>query len=243
MDVRFELTQGLGLVEERTFRFTSEEQPYGFFNVGSKICEVVPWSHAGTLGVRPGWYIAAVDGEELLGAMPNYCRRVPAVTTEEVQKILRAKRAQVLRVGRPLELIFWTKPAMFEKPPEVVNPRYEASSAAELVSILVACYGSVISAWDTALDLDGNGKLDYGEFLSACRAVGFNGSLKRIFSELADDDGLVSITSLDPTCKMDFAQGRCAVCTLPNPCEVHSEQHQRSLTLERRRNIVERGAH
>eukprot|EP00747_Dinoflagellata_sp_TGD_P056952 gnl/TRDRNA2_/TRDRNA2_150371_c0_seq1.p1 gnl/TRDRNA2_/TRDRNA2_150371_c0~~gnl/TRDRNA2_/TRDRNA2_150371_c0_seq1.p1 ORF type:complete len:264 (-),score=52.22 gnl/TRDRNA2_/TRDRNA2_150371_c0_seq1:104-862(-) len=225
--------------EVRSFKFDSEKEKYGFVNVGAKVCEVTPDSLADRLGVRPGWYVALVDGEELLGATSNLCRRMPTVTTEEVRSLLREKRCLSVRQDRPVEITFWTAPARPHSPRlEDYPEELRAESVEDLKNILVELYGSIIAAWDEALDVDGSGTLDYKEFVAACRTVGFKGSLKKIYSDLdKDGGGSISIHELDPTCKMDFSKGLCFVCTLPNPCEKHSDAEQQRMALRSRKKI------
>merc|ERR1719210_1858368 len=83
--------------EVREFRFASEDDLYGFVNIGARVCQVIPGSPASKLGVLPGWYVAAVDGEELPGAMVGICRRVPGITTDELRERLRMRRAAAVR--------------------------------------------------------------------------------------------------------------------------------------------------
>jgi len=223
---------------ELEFAFSSAQDLYGFVNVGAKICEVVPGSLASRLGVAQGWHIARVDGEYLFGAWENLCRKIPSVTTDEVRELLGARRTAALRAGRPVVISFWTSP----RPSHdlIEDESFEASTSEELKHILICKYGSLVSAWETALDADNSGELDYKEFVAACRAVGFTGSLKNAYSELdKDGQGTISLSELDPTCKMDFSKGRCAVCTLPNPCERHDAHDQKRITLEKRRGIME----
>mmetsp|Transcript_6319 Transcript_6319/g.15743 ORF Transcript_6319/g.15743 Transcript_6319/m.15743 type:complete len:249 (+) Transcript_6319:19-765(+) len=222
-------------VEVRDFRFASSDDLYGFVTVGAKVCELVPRSLAYNLGVRPGWYVAAVDEQELPGAMRRLVRRVPAVSTDVVRDLLRSRRAEaVRRGGASVKLTFWTSPAPCLEEREE-DEGLEADSVDELKRILVEMYGSVYTAWNEALDKDGSGQLSYPEFVAACREVGFSGSLKRVYQELdKDNSGVISINELDPTCAMDFAKGRCVVCTLPNPCQLHVAEEQRMLALENR---------
>merc|ERR1711953_340508 len=53
-----------------------------------------------------------------------------------------------------------------------------------LKKMLVKKFGTLAAAWKNALDLDGNGRLSFGEFCEACRRLGFQGHLKEIWHEL-----------------------------------------------------------
>lgn len=215
------------------FKFTSEEEPYGFVNIGSRVCEVVPGTLAENYGVRSGWYIAIVAGEKLHGATVNLRRTVPAVTTDEVRDCLRRRRAEAMKRDCSVRVIFWISPTMIERP--VVQEGFCADSIREFKRVLVQKYGSLVAAWREALDKDGSGSLDYQEFLLACREVGFEGSLKQAYNEMdKDGSGLISLRELDPTCEMDFTIGRCCVCKLPNPCEKHTNEDQKAFTLKLR---------
>jgi len=58
-------------------------------------------------------------------------------------------------------------------------------------------YGSLVAGW-RALDTDGNVRLSHGEFLTACRKIGFHGNLKHLWKELhANGSGTISLKELD----------------------------------------------
>lgn len=232
-----------GPVATVEFQFSSPTDGYGFVNVGAKICDVVPGSLAGSLGVLPGWYLAQIDGEELPGAMSGMCRRPPQVTTDDVKARLKARRAEAFSgdAVKPVRLTFWTNPSQRVQEALQEEPM-EASSVDALKFILVQKYGSVVAAWNEVLDTDGSGQLSYKEFLDACRVVGFTGKLRHVYDELdKDGSGVISLTELDPTCAMDFTQGRCAVCTLPNPCKLHREEAQKRHTVNMRKTLESGG--
>merc|ERR1712226_438929 len=82
------------------------------------------------------------------------------------------------------------------------------------------------------------GTLTYQEFLQACRNIGFEGSLRQIFNEIdKNGNGEVSVKELDPACEIDCSRGRCFVCTLPNPCAVHSVEEQKHCVVNMRKKI------
>jgi len=226
--------------EDKLFKFNAVDDLYGFVNVGAKVCEVIPGTLASELGVRPGWYVAAIDGEELPEASSGFCRRPPLLTTEALRERLRAHRADALKQGSSVMLTFWTSATVREYPnEEEESGNVEADTVEELKRILVAKYGSVVAAWNEALDADGSGELSYREFLDACRALGFKGSLKKVFQELdKDGSGVISVNELDPTCAMDFTVGRCSVCTLPNPCSRHGPEEQKRVVITKRKTII-----
>eukprot|EP00971_Amphidinium_carterae_P061558 1218647-Amphidinium_carterae.1 len=169
-------------MEVRGFKFTKIDDIYGFVNVGAKVCEIAIGSQAHILGVKPGWYIAGIDGHELQGAMSNLCRRVPAVTTEEVRRLLRVRKRLALEMiegdekseGAMVEVLFWTAPLAFSEawPDDEEDVLMEAPNVRELRNMLVAMYGSITEAWPH-IDKGGNGQIDFKEFLKACREIGF----------------------------------------------------------------------
>eukprot|EP00928_Gymnodinium_smaydae_P039550 TRINITY_DN26996_c0_g1_i2.p1 TRINITY_DN26996_c0_g1~~TRINITY_DN26996_c0_g1_i2.p1 ORF type:complete len:536 (-),score=89.06 TRINITY_DN26996_c0_g1_i2:80-1687(-) len=61
---------------------------------------------------------------------------------------------------------------------------------------LIKKYGSLESAWE-AMDSNGDGSLQFFEFVSGCRRIQFNGNLKGIFREIARD-GELHMEDLDP---------------------------------------------
>lgn len=228
--------------EIREFCFFTEAEKYGIVNVGAKVCEVIPGSLASESGVEVGWYIAAVNGHELLGATTCLCRTAPAVTTDEVKAVLRQRRAECLMHGRPVQITFWTAPSAV-KIEYVEGPTLTAESLEVFKSILLEKYGSLVAAWTEHLDADGSGEMDYQEFVQACRAIGFQGSLKKVYREMdKDGSGSISLSELDPDVSMDFSRGRCVICTLPNPCEFHNEREQKKYLLAMRKSIM-LGAH
>jgi Ca2+-binding EF-hand superfamily protein len=69
---------------------------------------------------------------------------------------------------------------------------------AGLKNMLVSRFGSIYSGWRQALDLDGNGRLSFGEFCLALRTMGFCGNLKETFHGLdQDSDGFINLRDLD----------------------------------------------
>eukprot|EP00929_Paragymnodinium_shiwhaense_P042081 TRINITY_DN21841_c0_g1_i1.p1 TRINITY_DN21841_c0_g1~~TRINITY_DN21841_c0_g1_i1.p1 ORF type:complete len:1571 (+),score=554.59 TRINITY_DN21841_c0_g1_i1:152-4864(+) len=83
-----------------------------------------------------------------------------------------------------------------------------------LKKLLVARYGSVYTAWRQALDLDGNGRLSFGEFCTAMRDLGYIGNVRELFAYLdADLDGFIGLHELDKeTAELmaDYRQKACA---------------------------------
>eukprot|EP00397_Hematodinium_sp_SG-2012_P007485 GEMP01007531.1.p1 GENE.GEMP01007531.1~~GEMP01007531.1.p1 ORF type:complete len:686 (+),score=116.01 GEMP01007531.1:51-2108(+) len=60
-------------------------------------------------------------------------------------------------------------------------------------------YGNLVKAWSIAFDRDGNGRISFFEFSSACRALGFEGNIKKTFEEMdVDRNGAISMENFDP---------------------------------------------
>lgn len=229
--------------EIREFVFYTEAERYGMVNVGAKVCEVIPGSIASELGVEVGWYIAAVNGRELQGATVALCRTVPAATTDEVKAVLVQRRLECLMHGRPVQITFWTAPSAL-KVEYVDAPSVHAESLDEFKAILIEKYGSLVAAWTEHLDSDGSGEMDYQEFVQACRSIGFQGSLKKVYREMdKDGSGQISLNELDPHISADFSRGRCVVCTLPNPCDKHTDKEQKRYLMALRQTIMDGNPH
>jgi len=230
-----------GPVEIRSFFFSRMDQPYGFVNVGSKVCEVKEGTLADELGVKPGWHVAAVDGYELPQAIVGVRRCAPLVSTEDLRAWLRERRAWAIRSPGAVAVVlhFWRNPRpLYEQATMAEEEKLEAGSAEAFRQLLVGKCGSVAAAWE-ALDKDGSGGLDYREFVEACRGMGFQGNLRKIFAELdPSGDGVISIRELDPACLLDTNVGRCAVCTLPNPCPRHSDEEQMARVRNMRHRVA-----
>eukprot|EP00931_Biecheleriopsis_adriatica_P027604 TRINITY_DN16582_c0_g1_i1.p1 TRINITY_DN16582_c0_g1~~TRINITY_DN16582_c0_g1_i1.p1 ORF type:complete len:1009 (+),score=225.01 TRINITY_DN16582_c0_g1_i1:89-3028(+) len=74
-----------------------------------------------------------------------------------------------------------------------------ASSVDGLKVLLVNRFGNLFSGWRQALDLDGNGRLSFGEFCIALRQLGYSGNLKSAWNTLdADCDGFIQLGDFDP---------------------------------------------
>lgn len=74
-------------------------------------------------------------------------------------------------------------------------------SLEDLKHLLIVKFGSIYTAWREALDLDGNGRLSFGEFCMALRNIGFGGDVKDVWSVLEkadkEGDGFISLRGLD----------------------------------------------
>jgi len=67
-------------------------------------------------------------------------------------------------------------------------------------ALVVRC-GSLLGAWRESLDLDGNGRLSFGEFTRALSNLGFHGDIKGLWKQLRKgrpDDEFISFADLDP---------------------------------------------
>merc|ERR1719502_2357455 len=73
-------------------------------------------------------------------------------------------------------------------------------SLKDLKKQMLVNYGSIYGAWRNALDLDGNGRLSFGEFCIALRNLGYCGNFKDIWCVLDQDvDGFVQFSDIDFT--------------------------------------------
>eukprot|EP00930_Biecheleria_cincta_P033132 TRINITY_DN22945_c0_g1_i1.p1 TRINITY_DN22945_c0_g1~~TRINITY_DN22945_c0_g1_i1.p1 ORF type:complete len:1131 (+),score=224.92 TRINITY_DN22945_c0_g1_i1:60-3395(+) len=74
-----------------------------------------------------------------------------------------------------------------------------ASTLDSFKKLLVARYGTMIAAWRQGLDLDGNGRLSFGELCQALREMGFAGNALATWNALdRDGDGFIQLGDLDP---------------------------------------------
>eukprot|EP00747_Dinoflagellata_sp_TGD_P131867 gnl/TRDRNA2_/TRDRNA2_175022_c3_seq6.p1 gnl/TRDRNA2_/TRDRNA2_175022_c3~~gnl/TRDRNA2_/TRDRNA2_175022_c3_seq6.p1 ORF type:complete len:698 (+),score=152.51 gnl/TRDRNA2_/TRDRNA2_175022_c3_seq6:71-2164(+) len=62
---------------------------------------------------------------------------------------------------------------------------------------LLKKYGTFRAAWED-MDVNGDGSLQFQEFVRACRSMNFSGNLKKIFEELANGKPEISPEDLDP---------------------------------------------
>lgn len=88
---------------------------------------------------------------------------------------------------------------------EVEKARYEATklrcglhTVAGFKQALIKRCGSLLGAWREALDLDGNGRLTFGEFTQALHRLGFHGDVKGLWRQLdARGTGNLLFSDLD----------------------------------------------
>ena len=65
--------------------------------------------------------------------------------------------------------------------------------------MLTKKYGSPTSGWRSYLDPDAHGKLSFLEFCTAVRAIGYTGSLKKLWAEFELGPGsFITLAHLDP---------------------------------------------
>jgi hypothetical protein len=67
-------------------------------------------------------------------------------------------------------------------------------------ALIVRC-GSLLGAWREALDLDGNGRLTFGEFCLALSRLGYHGNVRGLWHQLTgskDESGHFLFSQLDP---------------------------------------------
>eukprot|EP00931_Biecheleriopsis_adriatica_P121915 TRINITY_DN96964_c0_g1_i1.p1 TRINITY_DN96964_c0_g1~~TRINITY_DN96964_c0_g1_i1.p1 ORF type:complete len:495 (-),score=76.36 TRINITY_DN96964_c0_g1_i1:145-1629(-) len=74
----------------------------------------------------------------------------------------------------------------------------------EFQKFLIAKFGSIDSAWETAFDLDGSGEINFTEFSIGCKKAGYVGNATRLWAALDEDQG--GSISLDELA-MDYSEG------------------------------------
>lgn len=76
-------------------------------------------------------------------------------------------------------------------------------TAKDFVKALMKKYESVEDAWDD-LDVNGDGVLQFHEFVAGCRKVHIVGNLRRLFDDLSSNDGeSIRLTDIDPSMKQE----------------------------------------
>lgn len=96
--------------------------------------------------------------------------------------------------------------ARLDTPPVLSSPkkRDKGDIAKEKFrSLLLNTYGNFVRAWREGLDRDHNGVLDYKEFFTACKDVGYGGLPRELWEALdIDQSGAVSLWEIDaPTAR------------------------------------------
>lgn len=64
--------------------------------------------------------------------------------------------------------------------------------------LLARCHGSIVRGWRTALDVYRRGRVSFTEFCQAARSLGYEGPLRRLWSDLAGDGAFITLAALDP---------------------------------------------
>lgn len=103
--------------------------------------------------------------------------------------------------------------------------RLEQSSqlcnASDFTKSLLSHYETLVEAWDV-LDSNGNGVVDFNEFVLGCRKIHINGKLRQIFEQLSSDGVLLHLNDLDPSLKSE-AQRR----TIKHEMKVKQREEKR----------------
>eukprot|EP00929_Paragymnodinium_shiwhaense_P116402 TRINITY_DN8590_c0_g1_i1.p1 TRINITY_DN8590_c0_g1~~TRINITY_DN8590_c0_g1_i1.p1 ORF type:complete len:1661 (-),score=510.83 TRINITY_DN8590_c0_g1_i1:48-5030(-) len=74
-----------------------------------------------------------------------------------------------------------------------------ATNVEEFKQALTLRFGNIVAAWKKVLDTDGNGRLSFGEFMTALRSLGFAGNAKELWNAFdPEKTGLVSLEMIDP---------------------------------------------
>lgn len=77
------------------------------------------------------------------------------------------------------------------------NPVRRHVVITDFQKLLKRKHGSIEDAWSKAFDLDGSGAIDFSEFASACKALGYVGNATRLWAMLDEDSsGEISLEEL-----------------------------------------------
>merc|ERR1719486_580674 len=76
--------------------------------------------------------------------------------------------------------------------------RMGASDWKTLKRELIHRYGTITAAWRHGLDFSSTGKVSFIEFCKACRNMGVQTDVRKIFRELDEDDsGIITFNEID----------------------------------------------
>mmetsp|Transcript_28237 Transcript_28237/g.65295 ORF Transcript_28237/g.65295 Transcript_28237/m.65295 type:complete len:1163 (+) Transcript_28237:149-3637(+) len=79
-------------------------------------------------------------------------------------------------------------------------PEHVIDTVEEFEALLIRRYGTLMGAWRHCLDKLGTGKCTFENFCKACRAIGYAGNIKELWSSLdVDGSGHISIKELAPS--------------------------------------------
>merc|ERR1719399_420552 len=83
--------------------------------------------------------------------------------------------------------------------------RQDKSKDAELVEqfrgLLKYKYGDLVAAWALGLDRFAAGRLGFNTFCKACRSIGYEGNVSRLYKAMdLDKSGTICLRELDPDC-------------------------------------------
>merc|ERR1712187_578342 len=77
--------------------------------------------------------------------------------------------------------------------------------ARQFRNALLKKFGKLSRAWE-AIDANDDGKLQFNEFVRACRNIQFAGNFKRIFKELSNGEVSIGPSALDPNLASELAK-------------------------------------
>lgn len=162
--------------------------------------------HVGGWGALSASPAQATPANNVLpsSGVPSGAASVPSASLGQrgtVSSIVKPKRADADGIARRREIR--------EAAEKAKANTLGAKSKDGFHALLKRKYGNTVRGWRLGLDTDGSGKLSYMEFCTACRAMGYEGAIKKLWTELDEDStGWVSLDEMDSHAAQELGEFR-----------------------------------